>query len=65
MASVAVTKHLHKHMQYQQQHLLKSGLIPAERTVETLSIVVETKVSEANCRFFSPAARFFFEIRVS
>ena len=41
-----------------------SGVIPAERTVETLSIVAETKVSEANCRLFSQA-RFFFEIRVS
>ena len=42
-----------------------SGVIPAESTVETLSIVAETKVSEANCRLFSPQARFFFEIRVS
>ena len=43
----------------------QSGVIPAESTVETLSIVAETKVSEANCRLFSPQARFFFEIRVS
>ena len=37
-----------------------AGLIPAESTVETLSIVVETKVSEANCRFFSPSGEKFF-----
>jgi hypothetical protein len=38
-----------------------SGLIPAGGTIETMSLVVETKVSEANCRFL----RIVFGIHVS